>query len=209
MIATLTLVLTLEYYKQDEPRDGISGWRTVIHDDAEIVEIVFLMVAGCWQLIAVLRMNKVLRAQRLDIAKLKTFLHFSAFALLITARVWYLVYTRTYHDKFDPTQKAENQAYVRRNIADTTGMMLSQLLIAVITYGLASRKVQRRSLEKLENELFPTLQVEEFDIEDEFQAKIWTQFVREDDIFNSTVADSIAITSFTDSGGSYSINTAS
>ena len=89
-------------------------------------------------------------------------------------------------------------------------MDLSQLLIAVIIYKLAERKVVRKSNEKSSSsdELYPDLEVEEYDIEAEFQAKIWTQFVREDDLFLSTVADSMVVTSFL-AGDDYSTNTAS
>ena len=91
-------------------------------------------------------------------------------------------------------------------MADTVGMMLSQLLIAVIIHGLAKRRSVRKSIEKLESEMFPELEVEEYDLEDEFQAKIWSQFVREDDIFKSTVCDSVAVTNFIDKPEDYSVN---
>lgn len=129
-----------------------------------------------------------------------------AFGLLIFCRVWYLQYTAKYHNEYDPRAQKTEQSYVNKNMADTAGMMLSQLLIAVIIHGLARRQISRTSLDKLEQEVFPDLEIEEFDIEDEFQAKIWTQFVREDDVFKSTIADSVAITSFIDKKQSYSVN---
>ena len=85
-------------------------------------------------------------------------------------------------------------------MADTTAYALAQGLISVIIYGLTKKGVERKQLQEIEQGMFPSVVVEEFDLEDEFNAKIWTQFVRDDaDIFTSTIAESVAITNFSDS----------
>ena len=78
--------------------------------------------------------------------------------------------------------------------------MISQLLIAVIIFKLAQKTSKREELVHMTTEAFPELEVEEFDLEAEFQSRIWTQFVREDEnsFFGSTIADSVAVTDFID-----------
>ena len=64
VMSITTLTLNLRYHKPDKnQRVPIDGFGVTVHEATSVAEICLLIIAGIWQLIAVVRMNKVLIKQ--------------------------------------------------------------------------------------------------------------------------------------------------